>query len=156
KDAGPCDREAISIDTHFLHQLYVILVAVIVVDRHVACIAVLHLAGRVRVRVPDRWSLAILVPGSFDLIRRGSHAPIEALRKLEGTGTQAGSADLCRRLSAARCRRCDSADGAATGGLEERSTLRIGGHGQPPCMRYRLRRLPKDRLLQKRGPACTP
>ena len=81
EDARPRNREPVRIRAQVLHDLHVLFVAVIVIDRHVAGVAVLHLAWRVRERVPDRQTLAVLVPRAFDLIRRRRDAPEESFRK---------------------------------------------------------------------------
>jgi hypothetical protein len=46
-----------------------------------APIAVLDLARRVRVGVPDRRAFAVLVPCAFDLVRRSGRAPEESGRE---------------------------------------------------------------------------
>src|SRR5262245_38292725 len=53
----------------------------VVVVRDVAGVAVLDMTRRVRVGVPDRRALAVLVPCAFDLVRRGADAPVEAFRE---------------------------------------------------------------------------
>src|SRR5690606_17249014 len=79
KDARPADGEAIGVGADVvLHQRNVFLVPVIVIVGDVAGVAVLDVAGRVRVRVPDRLALAVLVPRALDLIGRGGRAPEEA------------------------------------------------------------------------------
>src|SRR5262245_2753593 len=79
EDARPGDREAIGVGANVLHQRDVFLVAVIVIVGDVAGVAVLDLPGCVRERVPDRRTLAVLVPRPLDLVRGGSDAPMETL-----------------------------------------------------------------------------
>src|SRR5262249_34014826 len=55
------------------------LVPVIVVICDVAVVVVLDLARRVSERVPDRHALAVLIPGTFDLIRGRGDAPEETI-----------------------------------------------------------------------------
>src|SRR5690606_7074958 len=66
EDPRPGDGEAVSVGAEALHQRDVFLVTVVVVDRDVAGVAVLDLPGRVRECVPDRRTLAVLVPRPFD------------------------------------------------------------------------------------------
>src|SRR5262249_61187658 len=77
KNAGPGDGEPIRVGTEVLHQRHILFVPVIVVVCDVTCVAVLDLARCVRVRVPDRRTLAILIPRALDLIRRSARAPIK-------------------------------------------------------------------------------
>ena len=77
--ARPGEREAVPADPEVGHQGDVLLVAVVVVVGDVARVAVLHLAGGVRERVPDRRLAAVLVDGALDLVARGRGAPGEAV-----------------------------------------------------------------------------
>src|SRR5262245_65151792 len=47
----------------------------------VAGVVVLDVPRLVRVRIPDREALAILVPRTLDLVRRCTHSPVETLRE---------------------------------------------------------------------------
>src|SRR5262249_55046595 len=80
KDARPGDGKPIRIRAEVLHQRHVFLVSMIVIVCDVAGIAVLDVARRVRVGVPDRWALAIFIPRAFYLVRRSTRAPIEPAR----------------------------------------------------------------------------
>src|SRR5215469_16182256 len=62
-------------------QRHILLVAMILVVGDVACVAILDLARRVRVRGPDRRTLPIFIPRALDLIRRSARAPIKSARK---------------------------------------------------------------------------
>src|SRR5262249_34875007 len=84
EDARPADGESLRRRAQVLHQLHVLPVAVVVVVGDVSGVAVLDLARRVRVRVPDRWALAVLVPRALDLVGRGGRAPEETRRELTG------------------------------------------------------------------------
>jgi len=54
----------------------------VVVERDVAGIAAVNLAGRVGEAVPDRLAFAVFVPRAFDLIGRCRRAPEKVLRKI--------------------------------------------------------------------------
>src|SRR5262249_31403011 len=86
EDARPGDREAIRPRPDLPHEPDVLLVAMVVIIGDVAGVAVLDLSRRWRVRIPDRRSLAVLVPRAFDLVRGRRNAPEEALRKLAPIG----------------------------------------------------------------------
>src|SRR5262249_816278 len=82
EDARPTDGEPIRGRAQVPHQGDVLLVPVVVVVGDVAGVAVLDLARRVRVRVPDRLALAVLVPGALDLVGRRGSAPVKAVWEL--------------------------------------------------------------------------
>ena len=67
--------------SHVGLNFHVLFVAVVVVDRDIAGDTVLDLARRVRKRVPDGWTFAVLVPRALDLVRRRGDAPVEARRE---------------------------------------------------------------------------
>jgi hypothetical protein len=100
KNAGPGDGEPVGFRADVLHQRDVFLVTVIVVVGDIAGVAVSDVAGRVRVSVPDRLALAVLVPRAFDLVSRGGGAPIETVGE-RSRGTRRGS-----WLGGVRLRRC--------------------------------------------------
>jgi hypothetical protein len=79
--ARPGDREAIGVEPELGHEGHVLAVAVVVVARHVAVLAVRHPAGRVREAVPDARALAVLAARALDLVGGGRRAPHEALRE---------------------------------------------------------------------------
>ncbi len=81
EDPRPGDGEPVRRGAQVLHQLHVLLVAVVVVVGDVAGGVVGNLAGRVRVGVPDRLALAVLVGGALDLVRGRGDAPKEACRE---------------------------------------------------------------------------
>src|SRR5262245_15897441 len=81
EDARPGDGEPIRVDADVLHQRNVFLVPVVMIVGDVAGIVVLYVPWLVRIRVPDREALAVLIPRTLDLIRRGADAPVEALRE---------------------------------------------------------------------------
>src|SRR5262245_65578663 len=82
KDARPGDGEPIGIraDVPFHHR-DVLFVPVVVVVGNIAGVAVLDLPWGVCVRVPYRFAFAVLVPCTFDLVRRGSGAPKKSVWK---------------------------------------------------------------------------
>ena len=100
KDARPRNREAVGARAERLHERDVLLVAMIMVDRDVAGVAVRDLAGRVGEAVPDRAALAILVPRAFDLVSRGRGSPDEPFRESSSTTTPRSvpASDRLRRL----------------------------------------------------------
>jgi hypothetical protein len=62
---------------------------VVVVVGDVAVVVVLDISGGVGVRVPDRQTLAILVPRALDLVRGCRDAPVEPVRGSDGGRKQA-------------------------------------------------------------------
>src|SRR5262245_15184453 len=82
KDARPGDRESICVHTKVLHQLHVFFVTMVVIVGDVAGRAVLDVAWRMRICIPDRLSLAVFIGRAFDLVRRRADAPIKILWKL--------------------------------------------------------------------------
>jgi hypothetical protein len=86
KDARPGDREAVCRDAEGLQEGDVLRIPVVMVVGDVAVLVVLDLPRRMRVGVPDRDSLAVLVPGTFDLVRGGRDAPLEPVRKAAADG----------------------------------------------------------------------
>ena len=84
--ARPGDREPIPLHAQALHQLNVFFVPVVVVVGHIAVGVVCDLSRRVRKRVPDRRSPAVLGGGAFNLVRRRCRAPQEALGKRAAGG----------------------------------------------------------------------
>jgi hypothetical protein len=60
EDPGPSDGEAVCFRSDRSHELHVLLVPMIVVIGDIAIVIVFDFPGRVCVRVPDRFSLAIL------------------------------------------------------------------------------------------------
>ena len=69
QEARPAQGEPIGVESDLLHQADVLLPAVVVVDRDIAGFVAQHLPRRLREGVPDRGSLPVQIPGSFDLIR---------------------------------------------------------------------------------------
>src|SRR5262249_15950528 len=82
KDARPGDGEAIGVGAKRTHERHVLLVSMVVIVGDVSGVAVLDLARRVREGVPDRRTLAVLVPRAFDLVRRGGRAPEKTIGEL--------------------------------------------------------------------------
>src|SRR5215510_13058938 len=82
KDTRPGDGEPIRIraDVPF-HYRDVLFVAAVVVVGNVAGVAILDLPWGVCVRVPYRFAFAVLVPCTFDLVRRGGRAPEKSFRE---------------------------------------------------------------------------
>src|SRR6202034_3281507 len=64
-----------------LGECDVLWVEVILIAGDVACHAASHFPGRMGKPVPDRFALAIFVPGALVLIGRSCNAPEEALRE---------------------------------------------------------------------------
>src|SRR6266478_4616357 len=68
----PRNREPIRSGGERLHRLHVVSMSVIVIVGDVAVVVVADLSRRVRERVPDRRTAAVLADGAFDLIGGGS------------------------------------------------------------------------------------
>src|SRR5262245_35281388 len=104
----------------------------VVIVRHITRVAVLHFARRVRIRVPDRLALAVLVPSALDLVGRGRSAPVEALRKLERPGARRlrlALAAVRGDLGAPESWQRRDSECRGTRDLEEVPTLDRGRHG---------------------------
>lgn len=106
ENTRPGDRELVRVGADILHHRYVFGIAMIVVDGDVAGIAVLHVAGHVGIRVPDRLPLAVLGCGALDLMGGSRHASPEVAGKLGGPGSLPSSwATLEARCQAGTSRR---------------------------------------------------
>src|SRR5579883_733403 len=81
KNARPGDGEAIGFGAQRLHQLAIVLVAVIMIVSDVAIAAIFDGALPMRETVPDRRPPSVFVHGPFDLIGGGRRAPDEAAGK---------------------------------------------------------------------------
>gem|GEM_PF-3437672 len=82
KDAGPGERETVGAHAQIAHQRHVLGVAVELVARHVAGMAVLDLAGRAAESVPDARPAAVLARSALDLVAGRRRAPQKAVGKL--------------------------------------------------------------------------
>src|SRR5690606_35629636 len=78
-DPGPGDGEPVRPQAQFLHEVEVLDVPVVVVERDVAGVAAAHPSRRVAEGVPNRLAATVLFRRSFDLVRRGRRAPAETL-----------------------------------------------------------------------------
>jgi hypothetical protein len=83
-DARPRDREAVRLQVKLLHDREVFAVAVVVVARDVAGGGAFDFARRVSESVPDGLAFAVGVPGAFDLVGGGGHAPEEVVGESGG------------------------------------------------------------------------
>ena len=81
EDARPGDGEAVRVRTDRPHQRHVLLVPMVVIVGDIAGVVVLDVARLMRVGVPNRRTLAVLIPGAFDLVRRRSGAPVKTFRE---------------------------------------------------------------------------
>ena len=79
QDAWPGDGEPVCLQAERGHQVEVVVEAVVVVARHVAVIAVHHLARYPTERVPDGRTTPVGVDGSLDLVRGRGGTPQEAM-----------------------------------------------------------------------------
>ena len=79
--ARPRGREAVGLQPHRLHERHVVAVAVVVVARDVAVVAVDDGAGHAAEGVPDRVAAAVLVGGALDLEGGGRRAEEEVRRE---------------------------------------------------------------------------
>ena len=93
-DPRPGDREPVRRDPEVAHERHVGAVAVVVVGRDVAVVAVVALARRVAERVPDGRSAPVLVDRALDLVRRGRDAPEEVRREREAAGLASHQVDV--------------------------------------------------------------
>jgi len=83
QDARPANREPVRLEPQLLHQRDILAPAMVVVTGHIARIAVKDAPRRVREAIPDALTLAVLVPGPLDLVRRSCRAPPEVARKTD-------------------------------------------------------------------------
>ena len=106
KHPRPGDRESIGLDAQRLHQLDVLLVAMVVVVGDVTGSARVRLARRVRESVPDRRRAPVLGRGAFHLIRGRRGSPEEAGRERARRRRAARLGGLVDRVTTRRaCRR---------------------------------------------------
>ena len=86
---GPADGETVGPDIVGLHQIHVLLPAVVAVAGDVAGIPVLDVVvGRVMAEVvPDVGAFSVLVPGTLALVGGAGYAPQEVLGKCAHTVT---------------------------------------------------------------------
>jgi hypothetical protein len=97
------------------HERDVFAVAMVVIAGDVGVGAVLDAAASVGKTIPDGFTLAVFVPGAFDLIGGSRCAPVEAVRKRDRRGRDAFR-------SAGKQRRCSGCGQ----GLQELATSRQG------------------------------
>merc|ERR1719401_2436700 len=83
--SGPSDRKAVSGQAQLLHELYILLPAMIVVAGHRAIIAVLYIPFNGTEGVPNTSRTAIFVT-TFYLVRSCRTAPQETLWKFQCHG----------------------------------------------------------------------
>ena len=83
EDPRPRDREPVGVHADVLHQRDVLDIAVVVIVGDIAAVPVRDVPWGVRVRVPDRDALTVLIPCALDLVGSSCHAPPETVR--EGT-----------------------------------------------------------------------
>src|SRR5579884_3117525 len=111
KDTRPRDGVAVALSPNRFQQPDVFLVTVVVVHRHVAGVAVVHLARRTSIRIPNGRFSPVFGCGPFDLVRSRCTAPQEAARKpvvillgpgaiVGGPGNRAGRRRGSRRRDA--------------------------------------------------------
>ncbi len=84
RNARPSRRETISPNTEVLHQGDVLEVAVIMVARDIAGIAIGDLAGSAAPSIPYAGAAAIFLRSSLDLITRCRNAPDKSRGEIEG------------------------------------------------------------------------
>ncbi len=82
--ARPRDREAVEVDAQAGDQIEVGVEPVVVVAGDVAVARVGDRAGDAAEAIPDRFALAVLEGGAFDLEGARGHAPYEIGRELQG------------------------------------------------------------------------
>ncbi len=81
ENARPGDREAIALDTERLHEIQVLLVAVVMIACDVAGVAMLHPAGCMAKAIPNRLAATIGLDCALDLIRGCCDTPAKPCRK---------------------------------------------------------------------------
>src|SRR5262245_53702790 len=110
----------------------------VVVVRNVAGVAVLDLARRVRIRVPNRLALAVLVPRALNLIRGRRGAPVEAFREFARLPSRCwwllcrGRIRWCGRWLARQRRPGADAERGHSCGLDEVAAVEVVRHGVAP------------------------
>ncbi len=85
-DPGPGDGEAVAAQPEVAHEVEVLGVAVVVVDGHVAGVAVAGAPRDAAEGVPDRLAAPVLLGGALDLVRGGGRAPAEVVREAQRAG----------------------------------------------------------------------
>ncbi len=81
QDAGPADRKAVGIDTERLQEGHIVGHVVVMVAGDI-CSCPIQNAVRLMIKaVPDALTLAVFIPGAFDLKGSGGCAPDEILWK---------------------------------------------------------------------------
>src|SRR5262249_138095 len=115
-----------------LHQRNILLVPVVMIVGDVAVVVVLDVPRLMRISIPDREALAVLVPGALDLIRRGAGAPKKTSRKFSWLCLLTGRFGLRRyALGERRCCAGGSKQRGAAGEFGELPTIE-------PCVHDRL------------------
>src|SRR5262249_37427398 len=79
ENAWPRNGEPIRASAKLFHQRHIFFVAGVMVVGDGAGVVGLYMPRLVRIGIPDRQALAILVPRTLDLIRRRANAPVKAL-----------------------------------------------------------------------------
>ena len=97
--ARPGHGKPVDLRAKALHQRHVFPVAMVVVARHIAGIAIGDAARLSAEQVPDAGAAPVLCGGPLDLIGRGGDAPLERCRQRQGGrhgrgGTAPGAASL--------------------------------------------------------------
>uniref|UniRef100_A0A7C9DFW7 Uncharacterized protein n=1 Tax=Opuntia streptacantha TaxID=393608 RepID=A0A7C9DFW7_OPUST len=89
ENSRPRDRKPVGINSHVLHQSYILRVSMMVINCNICIAEICNLTKSVSECVPNRHSSAILFYRSFILISRRSSTKNKALWKTT-------SADICR------------------------------------------------------------
>jgi hypothetical protein len=75
QQAGPGNRKAIALQTHFRHQRYVFAKTMVVVNGDVTGRPLIGGARKVGINIPDRRAFAVGIVTAFNLPGRGRGAP---------------------------------------------------------------------------------
>ena len=92
--ARPGHGKPVDLRAEALHQRHVFAIAMVVVARHIAGIAIGDTARLSAEQVPDAGAAPVLCDGPLDLIGRGGDAPLERCRQRQGGRHGAAPAQL--------------------------------------------------------------
>src|SRR3972149_3124447 len=81
KKPGPGYREAIGHNAHLFHQTHILRPAMVVIGGNISSLPIRDHSRSVAESIPNALALAVLIPGTFDLVCGSSRTPGETIWK---------------------------------------------------------------------------